>query len=72
MISSDISSIVKDIGLKGGDESKVDLTNANASVVESKTGIDIPAISNMVGGFFKSFGVDENVMKEITVGMPTF
>lgn len=72
MISSDISSVIKDIGLKGGDDSSINVSTPSTSTKSSSSGVDIPAISGMVGGFFKSLGVDTSTLKELNVGMPTF
>jgi hypothetical protein len=55
MVSSDLSSTMKEIGLKGGDEPA-----ANASV------------SQMVGGFLSSMGIDKSTLQELNVGMPGF
>jgi hypothetical protein len=69
MISSDISSIVKDVGLKGGDE-VLDMSKVNSSVDIKKTGTNDMAA--MLGGFLKSVGLDNKVLKELNVGMPSF
>jgi hypothetical protein len=70
MISTDISSVIKDIGLKGGEDTTVNVASTNTN--KPSSGVDIPAISNMVGGFFKAMGVDTNTLQELNVGMPTF
>jgi xanthine/uracil/vitamin C permease (AzgA family) len=57
MIQSDITSSLKDVGLKGGDESIPKQTNSLAS---------------MVGGFFSSLGASPEAIQEMTVGMPNF
>lgn len=86
MLSSDVSSVVKEIdrGLKGGDEavansfdgpvvSNVVETAKNASNNSSKAAaVNIPALSGMVGGFLKSMGLDNKALQELNVGMPTF
>jgi len=80
MISSDVSSLVKDIdnSLKGGNETDVNevIPSTNVSVESNssskKTTMNIPAISGMVGGFFKSIGLDSNTLQELNVGMPSF
>jgi hypothetical protein len=86
MLSSDVSSVVKEIdrGLKGGDESVVNsfegpvVTNVvetvkNTSSSSSKAAaVNIPALSGMVGGFLKSMGLDNKALQELNVGMPTF
>jgi hypothetical protein len=80
MISTDVSTIVKDIdnSLKGGNESIVnEITPSNnvtddANTSSKKNSMNIPAISGMVGGFFKSMGLDSNTLQELTVGMPSF
>jgi len=87
MISDDVSSVVSDISLKGGDESVIntfdkavavsttpvanEVVNSAAATTQAK-GMNIPALSGMVGGFFKSMGLDSNVLQELNVGMPTF
>ena len=63
MISSDVKATLKDVGLKGGDETAA---AAAASVVPTATGV-----SQMVGGFFKSLGVSD-ALQELNVGMPGF
>jgi flagellar biosynthesis protein FliQ len=62
MVSSDVSSVVKTIdnALKGADESAI----VDKSVK--------PDLTGMVGGFFKSMGIDSNTLQELSVGMPTF
>jgi len=83
MITSDVSSAVKSIDstLKGGDESVVKAVTfedtpaiENSSNVSKKisSAVNIPAISGMVGGFFKSMGLDSNVLQELSVGIPSF
>jgi hypothetical protein len=80
MISTDVSSLVKDIdnSLKGGNETDVNEVTPSTNVsVESntsskKTTMNIPAISGMVGGFLKSIGLDSNTLQELNVGMPSF
>jgi hypothetical protein len=59
MVSSDVSSVVKTIDstLKGGDESAV---------------VNKPDLTGMVGGFFKSMGIEPNMLQELSVGMPSF
>jgi len=62
MVSADVSSVVKTIDntLKGGDES---------SIVDKSVK---PDLTGMVGGFFKSMGIDSNTLQELSVGMPSF
>ena len=56
MVSSDLSSTMKDMGLKGGDTPAATTTN----------------MGQMVGGFFNSIGLDKSVLQELKVGMPTW
>jgi hypothetical protein len=56
MVSSDLSSTMKDMGLKGGDTPVAASTN----------------MGQMVGGFFNSIGLDKSVLQELKVGMPTW
>jgi flagellar biosynthesis protein FliQ len=79
MLSADVSSVAKEIGLKGGDDSVINSFEAPevAEVVESaknsvNKNVNIPALTGMVGGFFKSIGLDDKTLKELNVGMPTF
>jgi len=57
MVSSDLSSTMKDMGLKGGDTPAVNATSN---------------MGQMVGGFFNSIGLDKSVLQELKVGMPTW
>jgi hypothetical protein len=57
MVSSDLSSTMKDMGLKGGDTPAANATSN---------------MGQMVGGFFNSIGLDKSVLQELKVGMPTW
>lgn len=59
MISSDVKNTLKEVGLKGGDETA-------AVAMPTAAGV-----SQMVGGFFKSLGVSD-ALQELNVGMPGF
>jgi hypothetical protein len=79
MITSDVKSTIKDIGLKGGEEAAAAAASATTEVINkvataSAATPDAPpqAIAQMVGGFLKSMGFDTPALKELTVGMPTF
>lgn len=61
MIKSDVSSSLKDIGLKGGDET--------VAVVKATPNT---SLASMVGGFLSSMGASPEALQEMTVGMPTF
>ena len=50
--------------------SAVDISSNSVSSKSPK--MNIPALTNMVGGFFKAIGLDNNVLQELNVGMPTF
>ena len=50
--------------------SSVDISSNSVSSKSPK--MNIPALTNMVGGFFKAIGLDNNVLQELNVGMPTF
>lgn len=58
MFVSDVKSIAKEVGLKGGDEIVAPSADTN--------------VTQMVGGFLNSFGINSNTLQELTVGMPTF
>jgi len=62
MLASDVKSTLKEVGLKGGDETVA----AGTSMIPTAAGV-----SQMVGGFFKSMGVSE-ALQELNVGMPGF
>jgi hypothetical protein len=66
MIKSDVSSSLKDIGLKGGDET---VAVAASTVSSSKAN---NSIASMVGGFLTSLGASPEALQEMTVGMPSF
>jgi hypothetical protein len=81
MISSDVKSTIKEIGLKGGEEAAAAAAAAAATTeVINKVASGSPAtpdappqaVAQMVGGFLKSMGFDTPALKELTVGMPTF
>ena len=56
MISSDVKQTLKEVGLKGGDETAA---------------VSTGGVSQMVGGFLKSLGVSD-ALQELNVGMPGF
>jgi hypothetical protein len=58
MVSSDLSSTMKDMGLKGGETPAAPAAASN--------------MGQMVGGFFNSIGLDKSVLQELKVGMPTW
>jgi len=62
MLTSDVKATLKDVGLKGGDETTVP-TISTLPTADS--------VTKMVGGFFKSMGVSE-ALQELNVGMPGF
>jgi hypothetical protein len=66
MISSDVHGTIKDLGIRGGNES--------AAVAAATTAPAAPAASvqQMVGGFMKSLGFETLSPQELSVGMPTF
>lgn len=67
MIKSDVNSSLKDIGLKGGDETAavaVSVSNSNSKQANS--------LASMVGGFFSAMGASPAALQEMTVGMPSF
>lgn len=85
MVTSDVSSVVKDInsGLKGGDESVINTFDGpvvsevvevvkNNSNSKAAASVNIPALNGMMGGFLKSMGLDTKALQELNVGMPTF
>lgn len=59
MVSADVSSVVKtiDTTLKGGDETAV---------------VNKGDLTGMLGGFFKSMGIEPSMLQELSVGMPAF
>lgn len=65
MIKSDVNSSLKDIGLKGGDETAA----VAVSVSNSKAA---NSLASMVGGFFSAMGASPAALQEMTVGMPSF
>jgi hypothetical protein len=64
MISSDVRGTIKDLGIKGGDES--------AAVAAASAAVPAPTVQQMVGGFMKSLGFETLSPPELSVGMPTF
>ena len=60
MLTSDVKATLKDVGLKGGDETPA------SSMIPTADGV-----TQMVGGFLKSMGVSE-ALQELNVGMPGF
>jgi len=63
MLTSDVKASLKDVGLKGGDETAV---VSGSSMIPTADGM-----TQMVGGFLKSMGVSE-ALQELNVGMPGF
>lgn len=66
MMSSDVKSTLKDLGLRGGDETLA-VAAAAPAVTTGPT-----QVAQMVGGFFKSLGLDGGALQELNVGMPSF
>ena len=67
---SDVKSLAKEAGLKGGEEELLVATSATSSnvpVVDKSN-----SVSQMVGGFFNSMGINSSSFQELTVGMPSF
>ncbi len=65
MLTADVTALTKEIGLKGGEEK-------NAIVDPKAVASSGDPLSGMVGGFFKTMGLDSNVLQELNVGMPSF
>jgi hypothetical protein len=66
MISSDVHGTIKDLGIKGGNESAAVAAAAAAPAAPGAT------VQQMVGGFMKSLGFETLSPQELSVGMPTF
>jgi len=67
---SDVKSLAKEAGLKGGDE---EFVVAASNVASNVTNADKSnSVSQMVGGFFNSMGINSSSLQELTVGMPSF
>lgn len=72
MLSSDFKSTLKELGLKGGDETAaVVAAAASAAPAASAEGATTTAVTQMVGGFFKSMGMGD-ALQEMSVGLPSF
>ena len=65
MISSDVHGTIKDLGIKGGNESAA----VAAAAAPAAPGA---SVQQMVGGFMKSLGFETLSPQELSVGMPTF
>ena len=65
MIVSDVKSLAKDVGLKGGEESI-------AAPVSTLSDSEGSSMTQMVGGFLNSMGINSSSLPQLTVGMPTF
>jgi len=63
MISSDVHGTIKDLGIKGGNES---------AAVAAAPAAPAASVQQMVGGFMKSLGFETLSPQELSVGMPTF
>jgi len=63
MISSDVHGTIKDLGIKGGNES---------AAVAVAPAAPAASVQQMVGGFMKSLGFETLSPQELSVGMPTF
>jgi len=68
MISSDVHGTIKDLGIKGGNESAA-VAAAAAPAAPVAPGA---SVQQMVGGFMKSLGFETLSPQELSVGMPTF
>lgn len=66
MAVEDVKNMAKEVGLKGGDE-----TATVASAV-SKGSNDSSSVTQMVGGFLNSMGINSESLPQLTVGMPSF
>jgi len=62
MAVEDVKSMAKEVGLKGGDETAAISKGSNES----------SSVTNMVGGFLNSMGINSSSLQELTVGMPAF
>jgi hypothetical protein len=73
MLSSDFKSTLKDLGLKGGDETAAVVAAAAAApaVAPAASPAATAAVTQMVGGFFKSMGMGD-ALQEMSVGLPSF
>ena len=65
-IVSDVKTLAKDAVLKGGEEEVV------AAASNVPVGDKSNSVSQMVGGFFNSMGINSSSFQELTVGMPSF
>jgi len=59
MIASDVKSMAKEVGLKGGDEVAAPVSDSSS-------------VTQMMGGFLSSMGINGAALQELTVGMPSF
>ena len=63
MVVDDVKNLAKEVGLKGGDETV-------AAV--SKGSNESSSVTQMVGGFLNSMGINSETLPQLTVGMPSF
>ena len=74
MLSSDFKSTLKELGLKGGDETAAVVAAATAAPAAESAAppaATTAAVTQMVGGFFKSMGMGD-ALQEMSVGLPSF
>ena len=73
MLSSDFKSTLKELGLKGGDETAAVVAAAAAApaAASATPAATTAAVTQMVGGFFKSMGMGD-ALQEMSVGLPSF
>ena len=64
---SDVKTLAKDVVLKGGEEEVVAAATPNIPIGDKSN-----SVSQMVGGFFNSMGINGSSLQELTVGMPSF
>jgi hypothetical protein len=63
MAVEDVKNMAKEVGLKGGDET---------ATVVSKGSNETSSVTQMVGGFLNSMGINSETLPQLTVGMPSF
>ena len=63
MVVDDVKNLAKEVGLKGGDET---------IAAVSKGSNENSSVTQMVGGFLNSMGINSSSLQELTVGMPSF
>jgi hypothetical protein len=68
MAVEDVKNMAKEVGLKGGDET----ATATVASAVSKGSNDNSTVTQMVGGFLNSMGINSESLPQLTVGMPSF